>query len=60
MSDTTQQHPFDTEHIACVLARAYPTDEANRRAKNIVSDVQRIGINPTLNLLPIDEGHWVP
>jgi len=60
MDETTQQHPFDAERITWIFSRAYGTEEANRRAKNVVADVEKLGITPTLNFLPLQEESWIP
>ena len=62
MPDSSEQiqEPFDLERLTQVYLRGYEADEAKQRAKNVISDIQRIGITPTLNFLPIQEGHNVP
>jgi len=49
----TRQIPFDEDHLSQMYSTVHPIAEARRRAKNVVNDCQRIGIAPTLNLLPL-------
>lgn len=61
MADSSEQiqEPFDLERLTQVYLRGYEAGDAKQRAENVVSDIQKIGITPTLNFLPIQEGRQV-
>ena len=54
------EYPFDTEHLTWIYSRIHLAGEAEQRAKNVVSDMERIGLAPKLNLLPLDDGLRIP
>lgn len=62
MTDSSEQlqKPFDLEWLTRVYSRGHNANEAKQRAENVVSDIQKIGITPTLNFLPIQEGCQLP
>src|SRR5713226_9728216 len=58
--DLSKLYPFDKKHLAWIFSFPYGPAEAERRARNVVSDAERIGIEPTLSLLPFHGGLSVP
>jgi len=54
-SRKSSQLPFDQNHLEWIYSAVHAPEESKRRAKNVLTDVEAVGIRPIINLLPIGD-----